>query len=190
MPDYYHAPALILICSCCPHSSICICVTRIRAPCSGFLGFLFAIVSMVMPYTAGPLSFYAGIYPWMAAAGQTSILISSALFLGSLSPLHFRIDRFNVLYVIPYTIPLVIYSALLYGIFYGLSPQRPLFFIFPALGALSLLVVCFWGAAKGSVPAWLGVAACICTGWLGVLGLLHAGSGLGADLMSSAPTIF
>ncbi len=80
--------------------------------------------------------------------------------------MQFRIGRFNVLYVIPYTVPLVVYSALLYGVFHGISPQRPLFFVFPLLGAVSLLVVCFWGAAKGSIPAWLGVAACIALGGL------------------------
>ena len=117
MPDYYHAPALILILLLLPAFEYLYLRYQDTRTLLWLLGFLFAIVSMVMPYTAGPLSFYAGIYPWMAAAGQTSILISSALFLGSLSPLHFRVDRFNVLYVIPYTIPLVIYSAILYGVF-------------------------------------------------------------------------
>jgi signal transduction histidine kinase len=164
MPDYYHTPALILTMLLLPAFEYMYLRYRDTRTLLWFLGFLFAIVSMVMPYAAGPLSFYAGIYPWLAAAGQTSTLISSALFIGSLSPLHFRVGRFNILYVIPYTVPLVVYSVLLYGIFDGISPQRPLFLIFPALGALSLLVVCYWGAAKGSIPAWLGVAACIVLG--------------------------
>jgi signal transduction histidine kinase len=164
MPDYYHAPALILTMLLLPAFEYLYLRYRDTRTLLWFLGFLFSIVSMLMSYVAEPSSFSAGIYPWLAAAGQTSILIGSALFLGSLSPLHFRVGRFNVLYVIPYTIPLVVYSLLLYGIFHGISPQRPLFLIFPALGALSLLVVCFWGAAKGSIPVWLGVAACLVLG--------------------------
>ncbi|MGP8269209.1 MAG: sensor histidine kinase [Terracidiphilus sp.] len=166
MPDYYHTPALILTMLLLPAFEYLYLRYRDARTLLWFLGFLFAIVSMVMPYAVGPSNFYAGNYPWLAAAAQTSTLISSALFLGSLSPLQFRIGRFNVLYVIPYTVPLVVYSALLYGVFHGISPQRPLFFVFPLLGAVSLLVVCFWGAAKGSIPAWLGVAACIALGGL------------------------
>src|SRR5208337_4266003 len=105
-------------------------------------------------------------HPWMAAASQTSVQIGSALFLASLSPLRFRLGRFQVLYVIPYTIPLVIYSILFHGVFHGISPTGPVFFVFPALGAASLLVACLWGSAKGSIPPWLGVGACIAMGSL------------------------
>jgi signal transduction histidine kinase len=164
LPDYYHAPALILTMLLLPAFEYLYLRYRDTRTLLWFLGFLFAIVSMLMSYAAEPSSYSLGIHPWLAAAGQTAILISSALFLGSLSALHFRFGRFNVLYVIPYTIPLVVYSVLLYGIFHGTSPERPLFLIFPALGALSLLVVCFWGAAKGSIPVWLGVAACLVLG--------------------------
>jgi len=164
MPDYYHTPALILTMLLLPAFEYLYLRYRDTRTLLWLLGFLFAIVSMVMPYAVGPSSFYAGDHPWLAAAAQTSTLVSSALFMGSLSPLHFRIGRFNVRYVVPYIVPLVVYSALLYGVFNGIPPERPLFLIFPLLGAASLLAVCFWGAAKGSVPVWLGVAACIALG--------------------------
>src|SRR5208282_1645000 len=97
--------------------------------------------------------------------------ISVAVFLGSLSPLHFRIGRFHVLFVIPYIFLIVIYSVLLYGVFGGVSPHGPAFFLFPLLAALCFSVGVFWGATKGSVPVWIGVsfsgilgcvAVCIC----------------------------
>ena len=64
-----------------------------------------------------------------------SILISSALFLASLSPLRFRVGRLQILYVVPYAIPLVVYAFLLHGVFHGIAPSWPLSFVFPALGA-------------------------------------------------------
>jgi signal transduction histidine kinase len=166
MPDYYHVPALILTMLLLPAFEYLYLRYRDTRTLLWFLGFLFAVVAMFMPYAAEPSIFSAKVYPWLAAAGQTAIQISSALFLGSLSPLRFRIGRLNILYVIPYTIPLVIYSAIFYGVFQGISPGRPLFFIFPALGAISLLVACFWGAVKGSIPVWFGVAAVFALGGL------------------------
>src|ERR1035437_1214499 len=81
-----------------------------------FLGFLFAVVRMLLYYPLGWWNFSTGASPWLQVASQTSILISSALFLASLSPLRFRVGRFHVLYAIPYIVPLVIYSILLYGV--------------------------------------------------------------------------
>lgn len=121
MPDYYHVPALILTMLLLPAFEYLYLRYRDTRTLLWFLGFLFAVVAMFMPYAAEPSIFSAKVYPWLAAAGQTAIQISSALFLGSLSPLRFRIGRLNILYVIPYTIPLVIYSAIFYGVFQGIS---------------------------------------------------------------------
>jgi len=66
-------------------------------------------------------------HPWVAAASQTSIQICSAMFLASLSPLRFRIGRLSMLYVIPFTIPLVAYSILFHGVFRGVTPGEPKF---------------------------------------------------------------
>jgi signal transduction histidine kinase len=97
-------------------------------------------------------------YPWDVVLGQTSLQISTALFLGSLSPLRFRVGRFQILYVIPYMLPLIIASILAYGVFAGTTPQGLAFWIFPVLGAICFTVGMFWGAKKGSVPAWLGIS--------------------------------
>jgi len=42
------------------------------------------------------------------AAGQTFIQLSAAMFLGSLSPLRFRIGRIQLLFVVPYAAFVVI----------------------------------------------------------------------------------
>jgi signal transduction histidine kinase len=124
------------------------------------------MASMLLLYTGGPWSLAGQMHPWMAAAGQTFILIGSALFLASLSPLSFRVGRFHVLYVIPYTLPLVAYSIVLYVGFQGSTPSGPVFLVFPLLGAASLSVGLLWGAAKGRMPVWLGVTVCALLGGL------------------------
>src|SRR5664279_1511196 len=73
-----------------------------------FLGFVFAMFSMLLRYIHWPWIFTGQIHAWMVAGGHTAMLISSALFIASLTPLRFRIGRLQVLYVIPYIIPLVI----------------------------------------------------------------------------------
>ena len=134
-----------------------------------FLGFLFAIARMLLVYHLPwwDLSDVT-MHPWVAAASQTSIQICSALFLGSLSPLRFRIGRLHILYVIPFTIPLVAYSILFQGVFHGVAPGEPLFLIFPALGGLAVAVGLFWALARGSMPTWLGGLLCIVVGGAGI----------------------
>jgi signal transduction histidine kinase len=166
MPDYYHTPALILTMLLLPAFEYMYLRYRDTRTLLWFLGFLFAIVSMVMPYAAGPLNFYAGNYPWMAAAGQMSIQISSALFLASLSPMRLRIGRLNVLFVIPFTIPLVVYAVVLYGVYHGSASSGPRSLIFLVLGSISAIVAFFWGARDSSTPAWLGGGVCGAAGIL------------------------
>ena len=92
-------------------------------------------------------------HPWLAAAGQTSIQLSAALFLASLSPLRFRVGRYKVWYVVPYILPMVVYSILLYGVFRGVAPGWPLLLIFPALGVVCLVSALSWAAhANASCP--------------------------------------
>jgi signal transduction histidine kinase len=125
-----------------------------------FLGFLLAMVRMITIYKMGMWDFTTGSHPWMAAAGQTSIQISSALFLASLSPARFRIGRFSVLYVTPFAIPLVVFSILLEGVFHGVPPTGHLFLVFPLLGLLAVVVAFLWGVENPSTPGWLGGAIC------------------------------
>jgi len=158
MPDYYHAPALILTALLLPAFGYLYLRFRDTRTFLWFLGFFFALVSMLLLYVLGAQNLSTGIYPWLTAAGQTSLQVSTALFLASLSPLSFRLGRLRVLFVIPYILPLVAASILLYGVFRGSPPQGLLFLIFPVLVAASFAVGMLWGASKGSVPAWLGIS--------------------------------
>jgi signal transduction histidine kinase len=151
-----------------------------------FLGFLSALVSMSLRYAEWPSSFTGNLHFWIAAASQTCIQISSALFLASLSPLRIRIGRLQVLYVIPYTIPLVIASILLYGVFQGISPTGPAALMIPGLGAISLLVALFWSSEKLSLPVWLGISLCAVLGSLAIWVCFKAGPGWALNFAESA----
>jgi len=183
MPDYYQAPALVLTVLLLPAFSYLYLRFRDTRTLLWFLGFLFSVLRMVLLNKLGSWDFQDGSHPWLAAAGQTSIQISSALFLGSLSPLRFRVGRFHVLYVIPYTIPLVTYSILYHGVLRGVAPTGPLYLVFPALGLLSVTAGLFWGAARGSLPTWLGLGSCITGGALGLWVYFTIGPGLPLTLV-------
>jgi ABC-type sugar transport system permease subunit len=115
----------------------------------------------------------------MVAAGQGFILISSALFLASLSPLCASgVGRFQILYVIPFTLPMVAYTMLFHGVFHGKAPSGPLVLIFPAWGCFRSSLDFFWAIAKGSLPVWAGVLCCVVAA-IPAFWLLHAtGPGL------------
>jgi signal transduction histidine kinase len=178
MQDYYQLPALVLTVLLLPSFGYLYLRFRDTRTLLWFLGFLCAVVRMALLYKLGRWDFEDGSHPWALAAGQTSIQIGSALFLASLSPLTFRVGRFRVLYVIPYTIPLVVYSILFHGVFRGNVPVAfdAQFFIFPVLGAMSFVVACFWGAARGSMPAWIGVSASILIGSCALWVCFHQGT--------------
>ena len=178
MPDYYHSPALILMALLLPAFGYLYLRFRDARSLLWFLGFLCSIVAMVLLYT---MNGYPGAgSPLLVASGQTFIQLSAAMFLGSLSPLRFRVGRFQVLFVVPYAAFLVLYSILLYGVFGGVQPRGPLFLLFPALLGISFAVGVFWAMTRGSVPIWLGVSFIAVLGVIAiwVCCLLGAGSGL------------
>src|SRR5208282_5463322 len=117
--DYYEVPALVLTALLLPAFGYLYLRFRDTRTLLWFLGFLFAIFRVLEIYGLGSWHLSSGLHPWAVAAGQTSALISAALFLASLSPLRFRIGKLNFLYVIPFTIPLVLYAILLEGVFHG-----------------------------------------------------------------------
>jgi len=164
MPDYYHAPALILSAFLLPAFGYLYFRFRDTRTLLWFSGFVFALASMLLRFVEWPGNLSEQAKLWMAAAGHSAMLISSALFLASLAPSRFRLGRYRILYVIPYTVPLVIASLVFYGKFHGISPSGPLLWIFPALGCVSLLVVLLWGAAQRSMPRGLGVSLCTAMG--------------------------
>ena len=167
MPDLYQAPALILTALLLPAFGYLYLRFRDTRTLLWFLGFSFSIVRMLCFYKLGKIDISETTHPWLTAAGQTAVQISATLFLASLSPLRVHLGRFKVLYVVPYTVPLVAYSLLLDGVYRGVSPSGPAFWIFPALGAISLVAAFFWGISRGSMPGWLGALACGTFGCLG-----------------------
>jgi signal transduction histidine kinase len=162
MPDGYQLPAIIMTALLLPAFAHLYLRSRDMRTLMWFLGFLFALLRMVQFYTAGlwDVSDYSA-HPWIIAGGLTCMQVSSALFVASLSPLTFRLGKVRILYVIPFTVPLIVYAVLLYGVYGGIMPASLAFFIFPALGALSLLAGCFWAFAKGNMPTWLGLSLCV-----------------------------
>ncbi len=176
MPDYYHIPALALTALLLPAFGYLYRRFRDTRTLLWFLGFLFALARMLSFYPLGWQGLPDALHPWLVAFGQTSILISSALFLASLSPARFQVGRFNVLYVVPFAVPLIAYSILLYGVFKGVAPQGPLFFVFPALGLAALVPGVFWAKAKSSLPAWVGVICCVVCAPLGLWSCFRFGA--------------
>jgi signal transduction histidine kinase len=175
MPDYYHAPAVILTALLLPAFGHLYLRFRDARTLLWFLGFLFSLLAMLCFYTLGWWGVANQSYPWLTAAGQTSIQISSALFLASLSPLRFRVGPLRVLYVFPYTLPLVVCSILFFGVFQGIAPTGPLFLVFPSLGVISLCVSLLWGAKNHDVPRWLAVSTCALLGSLALWGCFTLG---------------
>ena len=176
MSDYYHAPAIVLSALLLPAFGYLYLRFRDTRTLLWFLGFVFAMFSMLLRYIHWPWSFTGQIHSWMGAGGHTAMLISSALFIASLTPLRFRIGRLQVLYVIPYTIPLVIASLLFFGVFRSTPLSGSMLLIFPALGMVSLVVVLFWGAAQSRMPVWLGISFCASMGSLTLWVCMHAGA--------------
>jgi signal transduction histidine kinase len=169
MPDNYQFPALVLTALLLPAYGFLYLRFRNTRTLLWFLGFLCAVIQMVVLYKVSASDFIDGSHHWLLATGETSIQIGSALFLASLSPLRFRIGRLNVLYVIPFTLPLVIYSLLFYGVFQGILPRGPLSLIFPALGVLTVIAALCWGMARGGLPPLVAETVCVLFGCIGLL---------------------
>jgi signal transduction histidine kinase len=165
MPDSYHFPALVLTVLLLPAFFQLYLRFRDTRTLLWFLGFLFASIRMLQFYNLGWWNYSDTVaHPWIASIGQASILISSGLFLASLSPLGFRIGRVRILYAVPFTIPLVAYAFLFYGVYDGKSPNGLSFLMFPALGALSLFAGCAWAFSYRGLSRALSLVLCITLG--------------------------
>jgi signal transduction histidine kinase len=175
MPEYYHIPTLVLIALLLPAFASLYLRFRDTRTLLWVLGFLFAIVRMVLPYSPAWWSSTSDAHYWLEAVSRTSTLISSALFLGSLSPLRFRVGRFHLLYAISYIVPLVAYSILIDGVFHGIAPQGPLNLIFPVLGLIAFVPCIFWALQKGSIPIWISAGYNTAFGILGFLVFITLG---------------
>lgn len=117
MQDWYQVPALILTALLLPAFGRLYLRSRDTRTLLWFLAFVFTTVRMVLLYPLGAWDFNDGTHPWRAAIGQSCALLSSALILGSLSPLRIRLGKLRILYVIPYIAPMIVYAILAYGVF-------------------------------------------------------------------------
>ncbi len=173
MHDLYQIPALILTTLLLPAFAHLYMRSRDTRNLLWFLAFLFTTIRMFLIYPAEKCYFSNGMQPWVGAAAQACALLASGLFLGSLSPLGFRLGKIRVLYVMPYTLPLLVYAVLSYGVFHGVAPHGARFAVFPVLGMASAIVGLRWDQAKGALPAWTGTVACVLFSGLALWVLFH-----------------
>ncbi|HEY2470416.1 MAG TPA: histidine kinase dimerization/phospho-acceptor domain-containing protein [Terracidiphilus sp.] len=168
MPDSYHLPALVLTVLLLPAFFQLYWRFRDTRTLLWFIGFLFTVVRMLQHYDLWWDLSDVSVHPWSAAIGQTAILISSALFLASLAPVGFRIGRVRILYAVPFTIPLIAYAFLIYGVYHGITPTGNQFLIFPTLGGLSLFAGCAWAMSYRGIPRGIPLTLCIVLGAAGM----------------------
>jgi two-component system, NtrC family, sensor kinase len=175
MHDIYQVPAIILMTLLVPAFAHLYLRNRDMRNLLWFLAFGLVLVRIYLMYFTGLWRFPALETGWTAATGQAIAILASGLFLASLSPLSFRLGGIRLLYVIPYTLPLVLYVLVAQGFYRGQTPHGPMYWALPALGAISIAVGLAWGLAKGSLPAWIGVLACALFGGLAVLSYFRLG---------------
>jgi signal transduction histidine kinase len=168
MHDTYQVPALILTTLLLPAFGRLHLRSRDIRTLLWFLAFGLTIVRLVLLFAAGAWQMNHATHPWSAAAAQSCGLLSSGLILASLSPLKLRVGKRRVLYVIPYIAPMIVYALLAYGVFHGVAPKGPVYWVFPALGAVSLVVGLLWNVEKGNLPIWIGTLACTAFGGFAV----------------------
>ena len=164
MQEWYQMPALFLTALLLPAFGHLYWRTRDTRNLLWFLAFLFVVIRMALLYPVNATDFLEGSAPWIAAAGQACGILGACLFLGSLSPLAFRIGNVRILYVIPFTIPLIAYAILSHGFYHHKTPHGVLYLLFPALGLFAIVVGLLWNRAKGALPHWAGTAACVLFG--------------------------
>lgn len=177
MLDIYQVPAVILITLLVPGFAHLYVRNRDTRNLLWFLAFGLVAGRMYLLYFGHSWGFPAAESGWIAAAGEASALLASGLFLASLSPLSFRLGGSRVLYVIPYTLPLIAYVLLALGAYQGKAPSGWMHLGLPALGALSIGMGLAWGLAKGRLPAWLGALGCLLFGGLALASYFRLGLG-------------
>jgi signal transduction histidine kinase len=107
----------------------------------------------------------------MKVAGESALVLSSALFLASLSPLAFQIGRVRVLFVVPYIFPILVYSVLYYGV--SQHPTGTFLLVYCLLAYTSATVAFVWSLRKGNIPIWLTIVIALCAGIVGIPSFVH-----------------
>jgi signal transduction histidine kinase len=164
MQDWYQMPALFLTALLLPAFGHLYWRTRDTRNLLWFLAFLFVVIRMLLLYPAHVWDFLDDNPPWIAAAAQACGMLAACLFLSSLSPLSFRIGKVRLLYVIPYTIPLIAYAVFSHGFYHHKAPQGLMYWVFPALGTVTAIVGFLWARAERSTPIWVGTTVSLLFG--------------------------
>jgi signal transduction histidine kinase len=158
MPDDYQIPAIALIAALMLafaylHSRFRSMRTLLWMLALGFSGLQSICRWMAGNWTVAPGAGSPMALHWLAAGGESCFILSSALFLASLSPTSFRVGRFRFLFVVPYIVPVLLYVALYFGV--NEHPTGPLLrlYIFLAYWAAGAAVI--WSLQKGAIPVWL-----------------------------------
>jgi signal transduction histidine kinase len=99
-----------------------------------------------------PMPGAAGIV-FLRIAADSALVLSSVLFLASLSPVRFRVAGTRVLFAIPYLVPLLLYTALYDGV--SQHPTGPLLWLYILLGYTAAGIALAWSLQKGVIPIWL-----------------------------------
>jgi signal transduction histidine kinase len=110
---------------------------------------------------------------WMRVAGETAVMVSSVLFLASLSTISFRLGSRRVLYAIPYLIPLLAYSILYYTVSPGQQASGELLWVYCALAIWTTAVAFLWSLQKGAIPIWIAITVVIVAGSIAIPFFVH-----------------
>ncbi|HWE85369.1 MAG TPA: histidine kinase dimerization/phospho-acceptor domain-containing protein [Terracidiphilus sp.] len=164
MQDWYQMPALVLTTLLLPAFGYLYARTRDIRNLLWFLAFLCTVVRMALLYSTATWDMVYGNASWAAASGQALAMLAAGLFLGSLSPLSFRIGKRRILYAIPYTVPLIIYAVLSHGLYHSAAPTGIMYWVFPALGTMTVVTGVLWDMEKGTLPTWMGTIICVVFG--------------------------
>lgn len=148
MHDWYQIPALILTTLLLPAFGHLYLRSRDTRTLLWFLAVLLVALRMYLFLPFGTWDTFYTVHPWVTATGEACGLLSSALVLASLSPLLFRIGKAQILYVIPFIAPMLVYAILTYGVFRSVTPPGLAFLIFPALCLLTIFAGVFWVHAE------------------------------------------
>ncbi len=92
----------------------------------------------------------------MRIVAQSALMLSSTLFLASLSPLSFRVGKIRILYAVPYLAPLILYTILFDAV--SQNPTGHLLWLYIGLGYTAAAAAFVWSMQKGAIPRWLAMS--------------------------------
>ena len=161
MQDWYQMPALFLTALLLPAFGHLYWRTRDTRNLLWFLAFLCVIGRMLLLYPGNKTDFLQNAPAGLAAIGQSLAMLASGLFLGSLSTHSFTIGGKRILYVVPFTIPLILYAVLSHGLYQHGSPHGIMYGLFPVLISISCVVGIVWDRSHRVLPYWSGTISCL-----------------------------